>query len=282
MITFSDIVKRVQSLPPLLDITLKIQALYKKGAEHVDVRKLIKLIESDATLTANVLKFVNAPKYGFSKKISSVAQAVTLLGTEVIYGLVLDYAIHEKLKANISTYGITNIQFNDICHLQSALLLQWYSLIDTRDAQFLAPLALIMELGKLVIAKEISQSSYATRFRRGLAGYEDVVEYEYDLLGTTSYFVTGLLFEQWNLDLIFVEILETLDFTDEQELSPRVEYYRGILDVVRSTVNVKGILTDNSIANGSKIVREIGLSEDTFLRVARRLKRSYEESKGLA
>ena len=168
-----------------------------------------------------------------------------------------------------------------MCHLQSALVLQWYSLVDTRDAQFLSPLALIMEIGKLVVSKEIMQSSYSVKFRRGLAGYKNVAEYEYELFDTTSYFVTGLLFEQWNLDYIFVEVLEALDFDDE-EVSQRVRYYCNILDVVRTAVNVKGILTDETIQNALGVIRKIGLSEDTFLHVAKRLKRNYEQSKGLA
>ena len=54
MITFADIVQSVQSLPPLSESTLHIRELYREGAENVDVIKLIKLIESDATLAANV------------------------------------------------------------------------------------------------------------------------------------------------------------------------------------------------------------------------------------
>jgi len=61
-----------------------------------------------------------------------------------------------------------------------------------------------------------------------------------------------------------------------------VRYYCNILDVVRTAVNVKGILTDETIQNALGVIRKIGLSEDTFLHVAKRLKRNYEQSKGLA
>jgi HD-like signal output (HDOD) protein len=281
MITFADIVKRIKSLPPLSNIVFKINKLYKDGEENVDVIKLIRLIQSDVTLTANVLKFVNDPKYGFSKKISSLPQAVTLLGTKTIYGIVVNHAIKEKLKADITPYGITNIQFNDMCHLQSALMLQWFSHIDLRDAQFLTSLALIMEVGKLIVSKEILESSYSTRFRRGLSETDNVSQYEISIFDTTSYYVSALLFDEWNLDSVFVEILKNLDFEIEGT-SERILYLRDILDVVRTAVSVKGILTNNSITKASKLVKRAGLSEETFLHIALRLKKSYEASKGLA
>lgn len=279
--TFEDIVNHIESLPPLSHSAMKIRDLYLEGAENVNVIKLIRLIESDATLAANVLKFVNAPKYGFAKKISSVSQAITLLGTEVVYGIVVEKAMQEHLGVDVSAYGITNIQFNDICHLQSSLVIQWYSVINIRDAHFLSPLALIMELGKLIIAKELSESSYTTMFRRGLATVSSIEEYEYDLFETTSYYISALLFEHWGLDPLFVDILKIMDFEPEEK-EDKLEHYRDILDVARTAVNVKGILTHKSIEAAAKKVREMGLSDATFLHVANRMKRMYEQSKGLA
>lgn len=280
MITFNDIVKRIETLPPLSQALLKIRKLYADGSENVNIIELIRMIESDATLTADILKFVNAPRYGFAKKISSVSQAVTLLGTEIVYGIIIDNAIEEKINTDISAYGVTNIQFNDICHLQSALLFQWYSRIDMRDANFLAPLALIMELGKLVIAKELAMSSYSGMFRRGLADAKSLEAYEYELFDTTSYYVSALLFEHWNLDSLFVEILKIMDFEQEKK-DEKLEHYRNILDIVRTAINVKGILTRKSIDEAAKKVVDIGLSDVTFLHVANRMKRMYEESKGI-
>ena len=280
MITFDDIVKHIETLPPLSQALLQIRKLYADGAENVNVIKLIRMIESDATLTADILKFVNAPKYGFAKKISSVSQAVTLLGTEIVYGIIIDNAIEERINTDISAYGVTNLQFNDICHLQSSLLFQWYSNIDIRDANFLAPLALIMELGKLIIAKELAMSSYSTVFRRGLADVKSVEAYEYELFDTTSYYVSALLFEYWNLDSLFVDILKVMDFEPEKK-DAKLEHYRDILDVVRTAVNVKGILTRKSIDAAAVKVVDMGLSDATFLRVANRIKRMYEESKGI-
>ncbi len=281
MLTFADIVKQVESLPPLSQVMLQIEHLYNNGAENVNVIKLIRLIEKDATLTANVLKFVNDPKYGFSKKISSVSQAVTLLGTQIVYGIVTDYALHKILQADVSAYGVTNITFNDVCHLQSALVMQWYSVIDLRDAQFLTPLALIMEAGKIVISKEVARSNYTSAFRKALAKSKKIEDFELEMFDTTSYYVSALLFEHWNLNTTFVEVLKNLDF-EQKGVSKRILALRDVLHVARTAVNLKEPLSYKSISEAAELVKQMGMSEETFFHVATRLKKTYEKSKGIA
>lgn len=272
--TYESLVKTIESLPPLSNATLLIQELYANGAGNVDIIKLVRIIESDALLAANILKMINAPIYGFSKQIASVAQAVTLFGTQEIYGLVLHYAIREKIKANTRIYGVSSMVFNDICHLQSALLMQWYSKIDPRHAQFLSSLALIMETGKLVLAQEITKSNYVKEFKEGYEKCKDTSVYEDSLLGTTSYYVSGLLFEHWNLEPIYVEILKYIDY-EKDGISEKVMSYLDTLNVIKTAVNTKDILTKKSVLKACRAVNEMGLNADYFAEIALRVKRNY-------
>jgi len=272
--TYEGIVKSIESLPPLSNATFLIQEVYADGAANVDITKLVKIIESDSLLTANILKMINAPIYGFSKQIASVSQAVTLFGTQEIYGLVLHYAINEKIKANTRIYGVSATTFNDICHLQSALIMQWYSKIDPRQAQFLTSLALIMESGKLVLAQEITKSNYVKEFKNGYENCSDTSAYEDSLIGTTSYYISGLLFEHWNLEPIYVEILKYLDY-EKDGISDKVTSYLDTLSVIKTAVNTKDILTKKSVLLACRQVNEMGLNADYFADVALRVKRNY-------
>ncbi len=273
---YEDIIKNIDSLPPLSDSTSLIQRLYAHGAENVDIIRLVRIIESDALLTANVLKMINAPFYGFSTRIASVAQAVSLFGTNTMYGLVISYAMKERIKASINAYRISTPKFNDMCHIQSHLMTQWYSKIDLRHAQFLEPLALIMESGKLILAHEIAESSYIREFQKGIKECENIEEYEYDLIETTSYYLSALLFEHWNLEPLYVSMLKHLDFDyDNERLGAKMKRYIDTLDVVRVAVNVKEILTDESIAKASQIVEDLDLDVQHFKRTAYRIRKSY-------
>ena len=271
--TFKHLVSQIESLPPLSDVAISIQSLYAESGEYVNIIKLVRLIELDAILTANILKMINAPYYGFSHRIASISQAVTLFGTHVIYGIVLNFAIQEKLKAETGIYGLSNTTFNEMCHLQKALMLQWYSKVDLRDAQFLAPLALMMETGKLILEHEIVASDYLQEYLAGLYKCENIQEYEKDMFETTSYFVSGLLFEHWNLEPLYVDILKGLDFKKDKD--SKMKTFENELNVIRTAINVKEILSDKSIREASRIVRNMGLSATDFEHVAYRIRNCY-------
>ncbi len=271
---FENIVNKIDSLPALSDTSIIVQQLYAEGAENVDIIKLVRAIESDALLAANILKMINSPLYGFSKKIASVSQAVTLFGTQIIYGLVVSFSINSVIKANLRPYGISNQTFNDICLIQSALMTQWYSKIDLRHAQFLAPLALIMESGKLVVANEVASSLGIKEFSNGLRESKSVVKYENAVIQTSSYYVSGLLFDYWNLEPLYVDMLKGLDF-EYEPISDKIDNYIDTLDVVRTAVNVKAILSDESIKEASAMVAEMGLDSEHFEHIAHRIKDNY-------
>jgi HD-like signal output (HDOD) protein len=275
---YANIVAEIESLPPLSDSAILIQKLYAEGAEKVDIIKLVRIIESDALLTANILKMINAPFYGFSKKIASVSQAVALFGTFTVYGLVINYAMKEQIKADTNAYNISPSDFNDICQLQSHLMVQWYSKIDTRHAQFLASLTLIMESGKLILSNEIKKSSYLVEFQQGIRDCEDISLFENDLIETSSYYLSGLLFEHWNLEPLYTVMLKNLDYDDEI-LGSQMLRYIDTLDVVRTAVNVKDILTQDSIKRASEIVEDMDLDVDYFKQIAYRIKRTYDKTK---
>jgi len=274
--TFEKIVSDIDSLPPLSNAAYIVQSMYLSGIDNINILRLVKVIESDAMLAANILKMINAPYYGFSNKIASVSQAVSLFGTKRIYGLIMHYAMQESLKADTSIYGFEESQFNDLCHLQSALLMQWYSHVELRDAQFLSSLALIMESGKLVVAKEVVASDYCGEFRKGYNECESIQEYEKALIGVTSYDISALLFKHWNLEPLYIDILEALDNEEKYaKLDVKVQNYVHEIDVIRTAINAKDILSDSAIDKAAHKVMRMGQNSQIFKEIAYRVRDSY-------
>jgi len=273
--TLHKIIKNIDSLAPLSDTANLVHALYTSKNDDGNLRKLVRIIESDALLTANILKMINSAYYGFRNKINSITQAVMLFGTHKIYALVIKYAMFENLKTNTTdVYGFTSAQFNDLCHLQHSFVIQWYSKISLRDAQFASSLALIMETGKLVLANEVSKSSYVGEFRKMFNECENIEEFEKSIIGNTSYYLSALLFEHWNLDPKYVSILKALDSDEECDFYKAKDFI-NILKVTRIVINLKDILSDDAIRKASWIVREMNLSVVDFEQVAYRVRDKY-------
>ncbi|QOP45774.1 HDOD domain-containing protein [Sulfurimonas paralvinellae] len=279
--TYEDLVKNIDDMPPLSKVAMVIQGLYANGARNVDVRKLIRMIEADVMLTANILKTINSPYYGFRSQISSISQAVTLLGTQQIYSLVIHYAISQHLTADTTIYGFNNAQFNEMCILQSSLMMQWYAKIDLHDTHILTSLALIMESGKIIISKELMGSDYREEYRKGFLACENIPKFEQEFLSTTSYYLSALLFEHWNLTPIYSIVLKNLDRNEseyDEEVDAIFSQYIKAIDVIRTAINLKEVLTDASIQKAAAKVAQMGLSSEDFETVANRIRKKYEES----
>ncbi len=279
--TYEDLVKNIDDMPPLSKVAMVIQGLYAHGARNVDVRKLIRMVEADVMLTANILKTINSPYYGFKSRISSISQAVTLLGTQQIYSLVIHYAISQHLTADTTIYGFNNAQFNEMCILQSSLMMQWYAKIDLHDTHILTSLALIMESGKIIISKELLGSDYREEYRKGFLACENIPKFEQEFLSTTSYYLSALLFEHWNLTPIYSIVLKNLDKEEseyDEEVDAIMAQYIKAIDVIRTAVNLKEVLTDESIKKAATKVSQMGLSGEDFEVVANRIRKKYEEA----
>jgi len=274
--SFKALISRIDTLPPLSNVAQKILAMYAGEDDDIDVRKLARLIESDTVLTANILGMINDPKMGFTNKITSVSQAITLFGTKIVKGFVLSFVMKEHLKPNMAPYGVSNEKFNDMCHLQAALLFQWYMKVDMKKAQILVPLALIMETGKVIFAQEMNESDYAHLFTEELYFAKNMQEVEKKYSDTSSYFLGGLLFEHWNFSFRYINLMKSLDFDEGLEVEQKE---LDILNIIRLAVNVKGFLTKETLKNACELLRTLELDEADFMRSALRIKNAYEDGK---
>lgn len=119
-------------------------------SNDTDIEELSRVIESDPMLSANILKSVNSPLYGMSKKISSIPQAVMLFGTSMIRGFAAANAIKKAVTIDLSPYGKTIDDVGRTSMMQSALAREWYRTVDKSMLPLLQSSAFLMELGKLV------------------------------------------------------------------------------------------------------------------------------------
>lgn len=64
--------------------------------DDVDVHELLKIIETDPTLTLKLLRIANSPLYATRREISSVQQAIMMIGFSKLTNIVLGISIFSK------------------------------------------------------------------------------------------------------------------------------------------------------------------------------------------
>jgi HD-like signal output (HDOD) protein len=267
----SSIVKKIKALPPLDDTIMKIQKICTD--KNSSLNELVKVVEGDPMLTANILKSSNSPLYGFSREIKNISHAISLFGMATIRGFALSSAIKQNIKIDLSPYGISNSSFLEISVAQSALMFNWYSKVDRSMLDILVPAAFMMEVGKIVIAHEIMEQEKSDEFKQKLSlakNMQNVSDIESEIVGFSNEEITAKIFEQWNLE---TELVEAIRYSNLPENTPEhIKAYSSALLVIKSSINIFGILDDNQISNALEVLSNFDLDQDSFLQAIQKVK----------
>ncbi len=104
MLTHEQLLERVESLPPLPAATAQLAGLINDPTAGAPA--FVAVIKPDIALTTNVLRLCNSAYFGLSHTISSIRQAITLMGTKRIFELAMGSSFAKMLGDKIVGYDM--------------------------------------------------------------------------------------------------------------------------------------------------------------------------------
>ncbi|OGV67071.1 MAG: hypothetical protein A3K19_01620 [Lentisphaerae bacterium RIFOXYB12_FULL_65_16] len=177
MMTISERIQRVLAVRELLPRTCSLEqivaqirmlptipAVYQElerelGNPDVSTERIGKIVEQDIAISAKVLQLVNSAFFGLRERVSSPAQASSLLGLKVLQALVLTTHIFSEWKdRTLPGFSIQGLWDHS---LGTATIVQEIALAEQLDAALRDDLyvaALFHDIGKLVIAANLPDS----------------------------------------------------------------------------------------------------------------------------
>lgn len=142
----------IDSLPSMP--TLYMQVCSELDREDASLEKVGRIISQDAAMTTYILKVVNSAFFGLARNISNPEQAVTMLGTDLVRGLVLGREI-------FSTFDVSRfpgVSFKRLWRHSLKVAIMARALAEsegadreTRDRCFIG--GLLHDIGKLLLAE---------------------------------------------------------------------------------------------------------------------------------
>jgi putative nucleotidyltransferase with HDIG domain len=87
MSRIDDILSLVDQVPPFPKVARQVMKMLEN--ENIKVRDLADVIQYDATITANILKTCNAAYYGLSRKVTSIEDALVVLGQQALKDIII-------------------------------------------------------------------------------------------------------------------------------------------------------------------------------------------------
>jgi HD-like signal output (HDOD) protein len=153
--------------------------------------QLGRLIASDQALSGRVLRLVNSSFYGFPGRISSISNAIVLLGFDVVKSLIISVSVFEMMEK-----GIIGLWEHSLgCAIASTIIAKK---VPGSNPEEISVAGLLHDIGKIVVSIQMQES------------YEDIKKLinekqlvfhaaEKEILDFTHEDIGGWLAESWNL-----------------------------------------------------------------------------------
>jgi len=255
-----EILKKIKQLPPLPESAMQIEAVYQDPDSTFN--DMVKILEKDPLLTADILKAANSPLYGFSREINAISQAVGLFGMGTVRGFALASIVKKSFTLDLSPYGITNEMFAALSKKQHALMTAWCIRKENRLLGVLSPAAFLVEIGKVLIAQQVMADNKEEEFKSALEELGDVEAAEREVVGVDTPEVSATIFAQWKFEEGLVDVIRNCQ--NPQQAKDEDRRAAQILNVVRVTVPINGKVTPESIQKAKELIEAYGLDMPSF------------------
>jgi HD-like signal output (HDOD) protein len=252
------ILESIKSLPPLPKTIIEIQRIYANPESSI--ADLVKVIEEDPMIIANLLKAANSPLYSFKKDILNVAQAVALFGMNMTRSIVLGNTVRKLLNVDMEPYATSSEKFAEISSKQAALIHNWYKKVDRQKADKLFLAAMLQETGKILIASYIIQRDETMTFRSEIEMTYNISVVEKSYAGETTATITAAIFEHWGFDSDFVDMIR---YSDDPSSAPDdIKEYATALNIVKTIIPINDPLGEIPINIGLKKASDAGFNHE--------------------
>ena len=157
-VTPDGLVSQTADLVSLPDIYIRLKAVVDDPESSM--ADVADVVSNDPALTTRLLKIANSPYFGFPAKITTVARATSLLGTQQIHDLVLATTVTEAFSGipsdliNMQDFWLNSI----LCGLLCRRLAQECNVL---DSERLFVEGLLHDVGHLILYQGVPETSVA-------------------------------------------------------------------------------------------------------------------------
>jgi putative nucleotidyltransferase with HDIG domain len=276
-----------QALKDLIAGTLELAALPQTTArllqlvEEPDVEssRLLRVIELDPALTANLLKLCNSAYYGRRREAGTVDEALIVLGNRTVVTLAFATSMGKVLRGDLNGYGMAK---DELWRHALAVACGAATIVtdegreDLRDRAFTA--GLVHDIGKLLLDRILARGM---EWDPHAAGQLEWIEVERQVAGFDHAEAGAALADCWRFPEALVEAIRAHHEPCPPGAPLDLAMAVRAADAVSAVIDVAGAGRGRVPAPALESLGDLGVAPEVLRHVAALLPAQLEELTGL-
>lgn len=222
-----DKIEQIDSIPTIPVVVRKL--LKTVDSPSISLGEIGELITKDQALTAKLLKMINSPIYGFPGRISSVSQALILLGLNVVKGMLLSISVFEIMERTM-----VGLWEHSLCTALAAREIAIKK--NLKDPEEIMVSALLHDLGKVALRIKFPEE-YTKALTIAEREEKLIREAEESVFAISHAEVGGWLTEKWYFPR---DLMEPIAYHHRPLLSKQVSQRTAVVHVADIIVRARG------------------------------------------
>lgn len=271
ILEFDDIVKNIQNLPALPAVVMEL--LDSIDREDIDIGVLAKKVSHDQALTAKTLQLANSPLYATQVKVTTIQQAITLLGFQSVRSLITAAGIAGCFpNGQCAGFNFKAFWRHSVATAVCAKVLARHLHVN-QDFAFTA--GLLHDIGRLVLVTAFPQQ-YSSAISHRIAYDCYMLDAEHAVLGLDHVIAGHALAEHWN----FSETMQKAIAGHHEPEVPGAGFLASIVhvaDFIAHALDLSGAPDDLVPPLSLIALNSLGMGEETYMHVFRETELEFEE-----
>jgi putative nucleotidyltransferase with HDIG domain len=257
--TAHELVARTRDLPQIPEAALKLIELLDEAENNN--REIVGLIKSDPALTAKLLRICNSSAFALQETVSSVDQAVLLLGHSRVLSLVLPLAFGNTMTSALPGYAIEVnwLWRHAFATATAAEAATSRGLIQGVEPSVAFTAGLLHDIGKLIMAQALPVEAHSSIHKHMASEGLGSIEAEREVLGTDHAAVGSCLLHVWRLPDGIIEAVAN-HHQPILEPSPRLSAIVHVANRIAHLSEARPDLAGYTFRSNERVVRVLELN----------------------
>ncbi len=264
----------LKELPPLPTAVAKV--LDETNRQDPDMHKIDEIVSGDQALASKVLRIVNSAYYGLSRQVTSVHQAVLILGIQQIRTITLSVGSISAFNSRgpVDTEGMRRFWQHSFATAATCTALCSKLNVDRKTADEASTIGILHDVGRMFFYCNF-KANYQKLVSKALSDGTTYEQEEYAFLGDTHAGIGAIVADKWELPEKIVDGIRLHEGPFEGEIALPAAIL-AVADWLNKGYYYEGKGPIDPIA--PELLEALGLSEEAIQEIGEKIRNKVDEA----